>query len=200
MKLLLACMTIAFGATASRASAQELPADPARAAASEAAAKVDPEVAAASVSTALKAVKGVPGGAVTVATHAGIIVLSGEVDTEAQRVAAQAAAEKAAGGLRISSNIQVRALEDRSPKEQLAAQQAAQLVREVESALKADARTSNLGIIVSSAEANSVVLQGLVPTRENRTTVQNVVSQVKGVTRVDNRVLVLGDPSPPARP
>jgi hypothetical protein len=26
------------------------------------------------------------------------------------------------------------------------------------------------------------------------------VSQVKGVTRVDNRVLVLGEPIPPARP
>jgi osmotically-inducible protein OsmY len=200
MKLLLACMTIALGATAFPTFAQELPADAARAAATEVPAKVDPAVAAANVTKALKAVKGVPAGAVTVATHAGIVVLSGEVDTEAQRAAAQSAAEKAAAGVRISSNIQVRALEDRSPKEQLAAQQSAQLVREVESALKADARTSSLGIIVSSAEANSVVLQGLVPTRENRATVQNVVSQVKGVTRVDNRVLVLGEPIPSAKP
>jgi osmotically-inducible protein OsmY len=200
MKLLLVCMTIAFGATAFPVYTQELPADPARPAATAAPAKVDPEVAATNVNKALKSVKGLPAGAVTVATHAGIVVLSGEVDTEAQRAAAQAAAEIAAAGVRISSNIQVRAPEDRSPREQLAAQQSAQLVREVEAALKADSRTSNLGIIVSSAEANSVVLQGLVPTRENRTTVQNVVSQVKGVTRVDNRVLVLGDPIPPARP
>jgi osmotically-inducible protein OsmY len=200
MKLLLACMTIASGAAAFPVYTQELPADPARSAATPAPPKVDAEVAATNVNKALKSVKGLPAGAVTATTHAGIVVLSGEVDTEAQRAAAQAAAEIAAAGARISSNIQVRALEDRSPKEQLAAQQSAQLVREVESALKADSRTSNLGIIVSSAEANSVVLQGLVPTRENRTTVQNVVSQVKGVTRVDNRVLVLGEPIPPARP
>jgi osmotically-inducible protein OsmY len=200
MKLLLACMMIAFGATAAPAYTQELPADPARSPATETPAKVDPAVAAANVTKALKAVKGVPAGAVTVATHAGIVVLSGELDTEAQRAAAQAAAEKAAAGVRISSNIQVRAPEDRSPKEQLAAQQSAQLVREVELALKADSRTSGLGIIVSSAEAYSVVLQGLVHTRETRTTVQNVVSQVKGVTRLDNRVLVLGEPIPAARP
>jgi osmotically-inducible protein OsmY len=190
MKLLLVCMTIAFGAAASRAYTQELPADPARSAATQAPAKVDPEVAAANVSKALKTVKGVPAGAVTVATHAGIVVLSGEVDTEAQRAASQAAAEKAAAGVRISSNIQVRALGDRSPDQQLAAQQSAQLVREVESALKADSRTADLGIIVSNGEANSIVLQGLVTTRESRTAAENVVSRVKGVARVDNRLLI----------
>ena len=68
------------------------------------------------VSKALKEAKGVPARGITVATHAGTIVLTGEVDTEAQRVAALSVAEKAAGGVRISSNIEVRPLEDRSPQ------------------------------------------------------------------------------------
>jgi osmotically-inducible protein OsmY len=188
MKLLSACAFLALGSALSIAGAQELPADPG-AQIPVAVATPDPEVAAASVSKALKEAKGVPARGITVATHASTIVLTGEVDTEAQRVAALAAAEKAAGGVRISSRLEVKPLEDRSPKEQLAAQQSAQLVRDVEAALKADARTAHFGIVVSSADANSIVLLGLVPTRENRTTVQSVASRVKGVGRIDNRVL-----------
>jgi osmotically-inducible protein OsmY len=108
-----------------------------------------------------------------------------EVDTEAQRVAAMSAAEKAAGGVRITSNVQVRALENRSPTEQLAIQQSTQLVREVEAALKADLRTSNLDIAVFSADPHIIVVQGLVPSRDIRTAVQSVVSKVRGVNRVD---------------
>jgi osmotically-inducible protein OsmY len=159
-----------------------------------------PEVAAAQVSRSLKETQGVPARGITVATHASTVVLTGEVDTEAQRVAVLSVAEKAAGGVRISSNITVKAPEDRSPKEQLAAQQSAQLIRDVEAALKSDTRTANLGIVVSSADAGTIVLQGLVPAREIRTAVQNVASKVQGVNRVDNRLLVPGDPIPAASP
>jgi osmotically-inducible protein OsmY len=187
MKLLSACLLLAVVSALQTAAAQELAGDPA-AQTVVTAAPPDPDVAAASVRKALKEAKGVPARGLTVATHASAIVLTGEVDTEAQRVAALAVAEKAAGGVRITTDVKVKPPEERSPKEQLAAQQSAQLVREVEAALKADARTAHLGIIVSSADNNSVALHGLVPTRENRTVVQNVASRVKGVTRIDNRV------------
>ena len=188
MKPLTLCVTVILGLAASGAGAQELPADSSQSPVAETP-KVDPGVAAANVTRALKSTKGVPAQAVTVATHASSIVLTGELDSEAQRATVMAAAEKAAGGVRISNNLQVKPLQDRSPKEQLATQQSAQLVRDVETALKADARTANFGIVVLSVD-DAIVLQGLVPTRENRTTVQNVASKVKGVKRVDNRVLI----------
>ncbi|MEO8313556.1 MAG: BON domain-containing protein [Pseudomonadota bacterium] len=189
MKLLPSCIAIVLGTAVSVAFAQELPADPGAKVTTSAPAS-DPEVAAAQVSKALKEAKGVPARDITVATHASAVVLTGEVDTEAQRVAAQSVAENAAGGVRLNSNLQVRPLEDRPLKDQLAVQQSAQLVREVQSALKADSRTANLGVAVLSADPGIVVLQGLVPTRENRTTVQDVVSRAKGVTRVDNRLQI----------
>jgi osmotically-inducible protein OsmY len=94
--------------------AQQLPAD--AVAPSETAAKMDLDAAASSVTQALKDAEGVPARGLTVATHASTLVLTGEVDTEAQRVAALSVAEKAAGGMRISSNIQVKPAQARSAK------------------------------------------------------------------------------------
>lgn len=189
MKPLHACILSVLGTAMPAAVAQELPPDPSAQPAAVVV-QADPEAAAAAVTNALKATHGLPARGITVVTHANTIVLTGEVDTEAQRSAALSAAEKAAAGVRISADVKVRPLEDRSPQEQQAVQQSAQLVRDVEAALKADSRTANLGIAVSSAEPNSVLLQGLVATRESRTTVQDVVSRVKGVRNVDNRLLI----------
>jgi osmotically-inducible protein OsmY len=192
MKAIRACLSMFASLAAclalSPAVAQQLPADPAAPIAPPV--QVDVETAAANVSGALKRTQGLPPDRITVSTHASNIVLTGQVDTEAQRAAALSAAEKAAAGVRISANVEVKPLAERSPQEQLAAQQATQLVRDVEAALKADSRTANLGITVSSTEPQKVMLQGLVPTAENRTVVQTVVSKVKGVTQVDNRLLV----------
>jgi osmotically-inducible protein OsmY len=78
-------------------------------------------------------------------------------------------------------------------KEQQALQQSAQLVRDVEAALKADARTASMGIAVTSLDAQVVVLQGLVATSESRAAAQNIAVKVKGVKRVDNRLLTPAD-------
>jgi len=197
MKLLpSACFSAILATTLSTSMAQQAPADAPPASAAMAPAVTDLETVAARVKSALQHADGVPARGLSVATHASTIVLTGEVDTEAQRVAALSAAEKAAGGVRISNNLEVRAAADRSPAEKLAAQQSTQVVRDVESALKGDSRVSNLGITVSSADGRTVVLQGLVPSRDTRTAVQNVVSKVAGVSRVDNRLLVPGDPIP----
>lgn len=155
--------------------------------------KPDAGESAARVTRALHETKGVPASDITVSTHAGTIVLTGEVDSEAQRAAAISVAERTAEGARVSNNIEVRPLEERPLKEQQAAQQSAQLVRDVEAALAANSRTAHLGIAVTSADGRVVVLQGLVSSRENRTAVQNVASRVKGVTRVDNRTVVPGE-------
>lgn len=181
-------MFVVLLATASPAAiTQELPAD--SAAPAVAAPLPDPEVAAARVSKSLKEAQGVPARGITVVTHASTIVLTGEVDTEAQRVAALTAAEKAAGGVRISNNLQVRAVEDLPLKQQQAMAQSAALVRNVEAALKADARTGSFGITVSSTDPESIVLQGLVPSKDDRTAAGRVALRVKGVNRVENRLL-----------
>jgi osmotically-inducible protein OsmY len=179
---------LVLGGAMSAAVAQELHADPA--APTAVVVQVDVDAAAAQVTRALKSTQGLPPDRISVSTHANNIVLTGQVDSDAQRAAALSAAEKAAGGVRISANLEVRPLEDRSPQEQRAVQQSTQLVRDVEAALKADSRTANLGITVSSAAPQKVLLQGLVPTAESRTVVQTVVSKVKGVTQVENRLMV----------
>lgn len=187
------CVAAAMTAMASAAQAQQ--ADTAvSVVTTQSSVKPDPEATAAKISEALKSTPGVPAKDISVTTHAATVVLSGEVNSEAERVAAQAAAEKAAGSTRISSNIQVRAPEDRPLKDQLAAQQSVQIVHDVEAALQADTRTANLGIAVTTPDAKVVVLQGLVPGREQRAAAQTVAASVKGVVRVDNRLLLPGDP------
>jgi osmotically-inducible protein OsmY len=181
--------TAALSATALRA--QELAADgPTPEAAVMTPAKPDPAASAARISKALQNDKAVPASDITVTTHAATVVLTGEVNTETQKAAASNVAEKAAEGARVSNNIEVRPMEDRSLKDQQTAQSSALVVRDVEAALQADPRTSNLGVAVTSADGSTVVLQGLVATRENRTLVQSVAGKVKGVARIDNRLTV----------
>ncbi|MEO6185924.1 MAG: BON domain-containing protein [Steroidobacteraceae bacterium] len=170
--------------------AQELAADgPTPESAVMTPAKPDPVASAAKVSNALQNEKDVPAADITVSTHAATVVLTGKVDTETQKAAVTNIAQKAAEGTRVSNNLEVRSPEERPLKDQQAMQQSAVAVRDVEAALKADTRTSNLGITVSGTQ-DTVVLQGLVPTREDRALVQAVAGKVKGVTRVDNRVTV----------
>jgi osmotically-inducible protein OsmY len=187
------CIAATLAAAAFTAGAQEAADPPMSVAASAAVKPADPEATAAKVSAALKSTEGVPTNGISVTTHAATVVLSGEVNSEAERAAAQAAAESAASGARISSNIQVRPLEERPLKDQQAAHQSVQIVRDVEAALQADARTANLGIAVTTADAKVVVLQGLVAGREQRAAAQTVAASVKGVVRVDNRLLLPGD-------
>lgn len=188
------CMAAILTAVTLTVGSQEADDPPMSVAAAAAVKPPDPEAAAAKVSAALQSTPGVPAKRISVTTHAATVVLSGEVNSEAERVAAQAAAETAAGSARVSSNIQVRPLEDRPLQDQLAAQQATQLVREVEAALQADTRTANLGIAVTTPDSKVIVLQGLVAGREQRAAAQAVAAGVKGVARVDNRLLLPGDP------
>ncbi len=152
----------------------------------------DPEATAEKVTQALKESKEVPATDITVSTHAGTIILTGEVNTEGQRTAAKSVAEMAAAGSRVSSNIEVRPPEDRPLETRQLAQHSAQVVGEVEAALQADARTRNLGVAVTSTDGHSVVLQGLVATPAIRAAVESVAAKVKGVMRIDNRLQLPG--------
>jgi osmotically-inducible protein OsmY len=167
---------------AGRESGAQVPAQPA------AAGLMDPEVAAGRVTQALRTTPGIPAGDVVVSTHADTVVLSGEVGSEVDVARAVAAAESASGGVRVSNQIAIRPDTD-----QAAQQQAMQLVRNVEQALRIDARTANLGVAVSVDEAQVIGLHGLVPDRESRAAAEEVAARAAGATRLRSHLVVPGE-------
>jgi osmotically-inducible protein OsmY len=155
-------------------------------------AKPDVDAAAAKVRQALRMEKDVPADAISVTTHADVVVLSGEVDSATAAARAQAAAEAASGGVRISQNIKVRAQAEQSPAVVAADQKDLILVRNVEQALQRDKRTADLGVQVSIDAGQVIGLHGLVPSSASRTAAESVARQVAGVSRVNNRLIVPG--------
>jgi osmotically-inducible protein OsmY len=147
----------------------------------------DLDAVAAAVTQALKGTKEINAKDISVTTHASTVVLSGTVATEPEAARALTVAEKAAAGTRVTSNLEVE-----PPAEGTADAAAAQLVRDVQAALHKDPRTANLPITVTIDEQKGILLQGLVPARQDRTTAQTVASQVKGVTKIDNRLQTPG--------
>ena len=118
---------------------------------------------------------------IAVSSHAGTIVLTGEVNSETEAVRATKAAEAAADGSRVnSSSLEVRAPEDRP----LTQQKNAQLVQAVQQALRDDKRTANLGVTVTSEKEGVVVLHGLMASAADRNAVQGVASKAAGGMQV----------------
>lgn len=148
----------------------------------------DAKTAAKQVEKALDQTPGVSAKDVTVSTHAETVVISGEVRSEAEAARAEKAAEQAAGGARISNQIDVQPGADQALLEHNA-----RLVREVESALRRDPRTANLGVAVSIDERRVIGLHGLVPSRDSRAAAEDVASRVAGVDQVSSRITVPGE-------
>jgi osmotically-inducible protein OsmY len=144
----------------------------------------DPAVAAEAVKRALAELREPSAAKVNVATHASIVVLTGSASSDAEASRIVSAAERAAGGVRVMSQLDVKPSTD-------AAQPAAsmQLVSDVEAALRRDPRTKDLEVTVSLDAQQTIVLQGLVPSRENRAAAQAVAQQTRGVNRIENRLL-----------
>ncbi len=149
-----------------------------------AAVRKDPLLAAEQVKQALRDAAGTPG-SVVVSTHADTIVLTGQVDSEREVSRAVAVAERAAAGVRVSSQLEVRPAGD--------AAQVTSRVREVEQALRADPRTAELGISVSIDDAQVIGLHGLVSSPENRRLAEEVAGRVPGVQRVRSHLVVPGE-------
>jgi len=148
----------------------------------------DLDAVAATVTQALRDTTEINSKDISVTTHASTVVLSGKVASEPEAARALTVAEKAAAGTRVTSNLEVE-----PPAQGKADAASTQLVRDVESALRKDARTANLPITVSIDKQTGLLLQGLVPAREDRAAAQAVALQVKGVTKVDNRLQTPGD-------
>lgn len=148
---------------------------------------VDPAVAASNVTAALRGAQDIDTQDISVTTHAGTVMLTGHVRSEAEAQRALAVAEAAAQTARVSNHLEVR------PADQAVQQAAVRLVREVEQALQRDARTAQLGVAVSIDEEGVIGLHGLVSSAEGRATAQQVASRVDGVTRVRNHLVLPGD-------
>jgi osmotically-inducible protein OsmY len=148
----------------------------------------DPLLAAEHVKGALREAAGLPAQGVIVSTHADTIILTGKVDSEAQGARALAIAETAAGGVRVSSQLEVPADAPRG-----AEQQSVSLVQQVQKALRDDQRTANLGVSVSIDDSQVIGLHGLVPSAENRRVAEDVAGRVHGVKRVRSHLVVPGE-------
>jgi len=120
---------------------------------------------------------------ISVASHASTVVLTGKVASDAEAARVQTVAEKAAGGLHVSSRLEVP-----EPSTPPVVPAAVQLVRDVEAALRNDPRTADLGISVSIDEQQTIGLHGLVPSSAASATAQNVASRTRGVKKVANHL------------
>lgn len=147
----------------------------------------DPEVAMVAVKRALSDLREPSAKNVNVSTHASTLVLTGEASSDAEAARIVSAAEHAAGGVRVMSQLEVDASADAA-----APAASTQLVRDVESALRRDPRTADLDVSVSIDSQQTVSLHGLVPSRESRAAAQAVAQQTRGVVRIDNRLVTAG--------
>jgi osmotically-inducible protein OsmY len=148
----------------------------------------DPEVVAQAVRRALRTGAAHGAAGIVVSTHAETIVLTGEVGSDAEVASAVALAEAAAGNWRVSHQLTL------TPgHRQVVEQEGAQLVRDVEAALRQDRRTADIGIAVSIDEQQVIGLHGLVASRESRRAAEDVAAGVKGVNRVVNRLVIPGE-------
>jgi len=150
--------------------------------------KVDPVAAKEHITRALRDSAEVAADAISVNVHADTVVLSGEVDTEAQAARALSLAQQHGDGVRVSSHIEVQ------PVTATPARIAAStLVQDVEQALKQDQRTANLGVSVTVDDKQVIGLHGLVPSRESRAAAEEIAARVNGVQRINSRLVVPGE-------
>lgn len=147
------------------------------------------ETAVTDIERALHRAADVPAEAISVTVHADTVVLSGEVESQLQAARVVALAQQQAGGVRVSSHVEVRPTATSSE----VSSNAAAKVREVESALRQDRRTASLGVAVSIDDEQVIGLHGLVPSRESRAAAEQVAAGVDGVTQVDSRLVVPGE-------
>lgn len=147
------------------------------------------EIAVTDIQRALHHAADVPADTVSVTVHADTVVLSGEVESQLQAARVMALAQQQAGGVRVSSHVEVRPTVASSEVSNAAAAK----VREVESALRQDRRTASLGVAVSIDDEQVIGLHGLVPSRESRAAAEQVAAGVDGVKRVDSRLVVPGE-------
>lgn len=120
----------------------------------------------------------VPEGAVTVKVENGLVTLSGEVDWQYQRAAAENAVHKLSGVIGVLNRIVLRP-----------SAQPGDIRRRIEEALQRDARIE-AGRIIIIADGGRVQLRGQVHSQQEREAAERAAWSAAGVTEVEDRMLV----------
>jgi len=120
----------------------------------------------------------VPADSIRIKVEKGWITLSGEVEWQFQRAAAERAVQKLSGVVGVLNEVTLRA-----------AVQPADIRRCIEEALLRDARVEASGIIIST-EGSRVELRGRVHSWHERDAAERAAWSAPGVTEVRDRLLV----------
>jgi osmotically-inducible protein OsmY len=121
----------------------------------------------------------VPNNSVDVLVHDGFVTLSGTVDWQYQRSAAEDDMRKLSGIVCVTNMIKIRPHVD-----------ASDIKTKIEAALKRHAEVEADAIRISIQNGNKVVLEGRVDNWDERYKVENAAWSSPGVTSVDDRLTI----------
>ena len=104
------------------------------------------------------------------------------------KAAARSDAIKDAGGVtEIPATVAAGEVDDQTVQAQA---ESARILRNVDAALRADARTAKLGLRLSMDNSGTIALHGEVPSKQNRATAESIAAKVAGPGRILNRISV----------
>lgn len=121
-----------------------------------------------------------PADAIRVVVQNGWVTLSGEVDWQYQRKAAEDAVRKLSGVTGVFNNIALKR-----------AVQVADIKRKIEEALARHARIEADAIRINVRDGSRVTLEGVVESWDERDAVQDAAWSVAGVQSVDDRLTIV---------
>jgi osmotically-inducible protein OsmY len=121
----------------------------------------------------------IPGAAVRVTVQKGWVLLTGEVDWQFQKKAAEDAIRKLSGVTGVSNSITIK------PRVS-----ASDIKKKIEDALARNAHVEARAIRVNVSDGNKVRLEGAVDSWDDRDVVENAAWSVPGVQSVDDRLAI----------
>jgi osmotically-inducible protein OsmY len=121
----------------------------------------------------------IPGDAVRVTVQKGWVLLTGEVDWQFQKKAAEDAIRKLSGVTGVSNSITIK------PRVS-----ASDIKKKIEDALARNAHVEARAIRVNVSDSNKVRLEGAVDSWDDRDVVENAAWSVPGVQSVDDRLAI----------
>ncbi len=121
----------------------------------------------------------IPGDAVRVTVQKGWVLLTGEVDWQFQKKAAEDAIRKLSGVTGVSNSITIK------PRVS-----ASDIKKKIEDALARNAHVEARAIRVNVSDGNKVRLEGAVDSWDDRDVVENAAWSVPGVQSVDDRLAI----------
>jgi len=146
------------------------------------------------IKTALLADKSAPGLKINVDTNAGVVTLSGQVDTAAQKTRAEQIAKQTQGVARVINHLTIK---PKIPGKRGAGEVVndASITTKIKAALLADKTAPGMKINVDT-KLGVVTLSGQVDSDAQKKRAEEMARQTKGVTKVINQLTI--KPKPPA--